>query len=86
MDNDTTVFVGLDVHKDSITVARVGSIATDPVVDVGNIGTRQYAIDRMLAKLAPVSDLTRCHVSFEVQYGVKPTVDAGKCRHFTNRQ
>lgn len=52
MDNDSTVFVGLDVHKDSITVARVGSAATDPVIDVGTIGTRQYAIDRMVSKLS----------------------------------
>lgn len=52
MDNDSTVFVGLDVHKDSNAVARVGSVATDLVVDVGNIGTQQYAIDRMVSKLA----------------------------------
>jgi len=52
MDNDSTVFVGLDVHKDSITVARVGSAATDPVVDVATIGTQQYAIDRLIARLS----------------------------------
>ena len=52
MDNDSTVFIGLDVHKDSIAVARVGSASSDPVIDVATIGTQQYAIDRMLAKLA----------------------------------
>jgi transposase len=51
MDNDSTVYVGLDVHKDSITVARVGSAPGEPVVLVGKIGTQQYAIDRLLNKL-----------------------------------
>lgn len=52
MANDTTVFVGLDVHKDSITVACVGSDPTDSPIDVGTIGTQQYAIDRLIKKLA----------------------------------
>ena len=52
MDNDSTVFIGLDVHKDSIAIARVGSASSDPVIDVATIGTQQYAIDRMLAKLS----------------------------------
>lgn len=52
MDNDSTVFIGLDVHKDSIAVARVGSASSDPVIDVATIGTQHYAIDRMLAKLS----------------------------------
>ncbi len=51
MDNDSTVYIGLDVHKDSIVVARVGSATGEPVVDVGSIGTQQYAIDRLLSKL-----------------------------------
>lgn len=52
MDNDSTVFVGLDVHKDTIAVARVGTGSDDPVVDVATIGTQQYAIDRLIAKLS----------------------------------
>jgi transposase len=51
INNDSTGYIGLDVHKDSIAVARVGSASTDLVVDIGNIGTQQYAIDRLLAKL-----------------------------------
>lgn len=51
MAHDTTVFVGLDVHKDSITAACVGTDPADPVIDVGTIGTQQYAIDRLLKKL-----------------------------------
>jgi len=52
MAHDTTVFVGLDVHKDSIAVACIGSHLDDAIVDVGTIGTQQYAIDRLLKKLA----------------------------------
>jgi hypothetical protein len=52
MDNDSTVFIGLDVHKDSIAIARVGSATSDPVIDIATIRTRQYAIERMLAKLS----------------------------------
>jgi hypothetical protein len=51
MSNDSTTFVGLDVHKDSITVACVGAATADPVIDVGTIGTQQYSIDRLIRKL-----------------------------------
>lgn len=49
--NDTTVYVGLDVHKDTITTAWVGHEPEAPVVDFGTLGTQQYAIDRMLKKI-----------------------------------
>jgi len=52
MSKDTIFFVGLDVHKDSITAARVGLNPDEPVVDVGTIGTQQYAIDRLCKKLS----------------------------------
>lgn len=52
MKNDSTIFVGLDVHKDSITVACVGLLPDAPVIDIGTIGTQQYAIDRLIAKLS----------------------------------
>jgi transposase len=52
MSNDSTVYVELGVHKDSIAVARIGSATTDPVIDVATIGTQQYAIDRLIAKLS----------------------------------
>ncbi|MDN5871935.1 MAG: hypothetical protein L0H73_14590 [Nitrococcus sp.] len=52
MSHHTIVFVGLDVHKDSITVASIGTDADEPVLDVGTIGTQHYAIDRVLKKLA----------------------------------
>lgn len=50
--NDTTVFVGLDVHKDSITAACVDALYDAPVIDLGTVGTQQYAIDRLLKKLS----------------------------------
>jgi len=52
MTNDTTVFVGLDVHKDSITAACVGSDPADSPVDLGTRGTQQYSIDRLIRKLS----------------------------------
>jgi transposase len=52
MTNDSTVFVGLDVHKDSVTVACVGAHPGEPPVDVGTIGAQQYAIDRLIKKLS----------------------------------
>lgn len=51
MPNNTTVFVGLDVHKDSIAVAyAMGASRTEPVF-VGPIGTRQCDIDKLLRRL-----------------------------------
>jgi transposase len=52
MQNDTTVFIGLDVHKDSITAACVGAHPSEQPVDLGTVGTQQYAIDRLLKKLS----------------------------------
>lgn len=52
MSQDTTLFVGLDVHKDSITAACIGADPGDPLIDLGTLGTRQYAIDRLCKKLS----------------------------------
>jgi len=52
MKNDTTVFVGRDVHKDSISVAAVGSSEADPVIEIGRVGTRHYDIERLLKRLS----------------------------------
>jgi transposase len=52
MAHDTTVYVGLDVHKDSITAACVGADPAAPPVDLGTLGTQQYAIDRLIKKLS----------------------------------
>jgi transposase len=45
------LFVGLDVHKDSIALAHAQGQSTDPPVFVGAIGTRQADIDQMVRRL-----------------------------------
>ena len=51
MPQPTTLFVGLDVHKDSISVAHAEGHRTDPPHFVGAIGTRQADIDKLLRRL-----------------------------------
>ena len=46
MAQSTPLFVGLDVHKDSIAVAHAGGDAAPPVF-VGEIGSRQVDIDQL---------------------------------------
>ncbi len=70
--NDTTVYVGLDVHKDTITTASVGAEPEAPVVDLGTIGTQHYAIDRLLKKLTP-------------QGRLKLVYEAGPCGFWLHR-
>ncbi len=41
MAQPTPLFVGLDVHKDSIAVAHAQGQSADPPVFVGEIGTRR---------------------------------------------
>jgi transposase len=49
MKNDSTVYVGLDVHKESITVAY--AIDTGEVESLGKIGTTQAELDRLCKRL-----------------------------------
>ena len=48
MGNSTPLFVGLDVHKDSIAVAHARGECADPPVVVGEIGTREADIDKLI--------------------------------------
>jgi transposase len=50
MKNDSTLHVGLDVHKDSIVVGYASSRGGDPV-HLGAIGPRQCDIDALVHKL-----------------------------------
>ncbi len=50
MPQSTPLFVGLDVHKDSIAVAHASGDAAPPVF-VGEIGSRQADIDQLLRRL-----------------------------------
>lgn len=51
MPKGTPLFVGLDVHKDSIAVAHAAGGTTDPPVFVGSIGTRQADIEKLVRRL-----------------------------------
>ena len=51
MAHSSTLFVGLDVHKETIAVAYVGEEREAEVGAVGTIGTRQCDIDKLIRKL-----------------------------------
>ena len=51
MAHTSTLFVGLDVHTETIAVASVGEEREAEVVFLGTIGTRQCDIDRLIRKL-----------------------------------
>src|SRR5438128_12345731 len=48
MHQSSTLYVGLDVHKESIAVAYVAAAHHAEVVSLGNIGTRQSDIDKLI--------------------------------------
>ena len=51
MEESSTIYVGLDVHKDSIAVAYAPEDRGAEVVSLGTIGTRQCDIDKLIRKL-----------------------------------
>ena len=51
MTHYTTLFVGLDVHKDSISVAYAPEDRSEGVTFVGPIGTKQCDIDKLIRRL-----------------------------------
>lgn len=51
MQEPTPLFVGLDVHKDSIAVAHAAGGSSEPACFVGPIGTRQADIDKLVRRL-----------------------------------
>jgi transposase len=66
MQKTTTMFVGLNVHKDQIAAAYTASDPGSEVVFVGQIGTHQCDIDKLARRLqskgstvAEIGDLTR---------------------------
>jgi len=50
-ESSKTLYVGLDVHKDSIAVAYAPDDRGAEVVSLGAIGTRQCDIDKLIRKL-----------------------------------
>ena len=51
MEKSSTIYVGLDVHKDSIAVAYAPEDRGADVVSLGTIGTRQCDIDKLIRRL-----------------------------------
>jgi transposase len=51
MSHSSTLFVGMDVHKDSIAVAYVAQDHGAEVTYLGTIGTRQCDIDQLIRKM-----------------------------------
>ena len=51
MAEPTPLFVGLDVHKDSIAVAHAQDQTADPPVFLGTVGTRQADLDKLIRRL-----------------------------------
>jgi hypothetical protein len=62
----TKLFVGLDVHKDSIAVAYAPEQRGAEIISLGNFGTRHCDIDKFLKKL-----LSHSNNSFGVQLRAK---------------
>jgi transposase len=51
MGQSTPLYVGLDVHKDTIAVAHAQGQSADPPVFVGEIGPRQADLDKLIRRL-----------------------------------
>ena len=51
MNQSTTLFVGLDVHKDTIAVAYAPDERGAEAVFLGPVGTRQCDIDKLIRRL-----------------------------------
>ena len=58
-ESSRTLYVGLDVHKESIAVAYAPEERGTEVVSLGATGTRQSDIDKLKAKIEAVG--TRAH-------------------------
>jgi len=51
MQQSSTLYIGFDVHKESIAVAYVAQDHGAEVISLGTIGTRQCDIDKLLRQL-----------------------------------
>ena len=73
MAKDSTLFVGSDVHKETIAVAYVAEEREAAVGTLGTIGTRQYDIAKLLRQLQ--SKGKTLHLGYE----------AGPCGYWLSR-
>jgi transposase len=60
MAQSRTLYVGMDVHQDSIAVAYVAQDYGAAVVSLGTIGTRQCDIDKLIRRLQSKSQQLVC--------------------------
>src|SRR5262245_53928023 len=51
MSQSNTLFIGMDVHKETIAVAYVAQDHSAEVTSLGTIGTRQCDIDHLVRKM-----------------------------------
>jgi transposase len=56
MSDFSTLYVGLDVHKDAIAIAYAPDVREADVTSLGMIGTRHCDIDQPKRKLSPRAD------------------------------
>jgi transposase len=71
MAKSTTLFVGLDTHKEFNTVAYAEGATTDPPVFVGPVGTRQADIDKLVRRLhSKASHLVFAYEAGPTGYGL----------------
>ena len=73
MHQSSTLYVGLDVHKESIAVAYIAQEPHAEVISLGNIGTRQCDIDKLVRRLQSKSP----HLVF--------VYEAGPCGYWLSR-
>ncbi len=71
--SNTKLFIGLDVHKDSIAVAYAPEQRGAEIISLGSFGTRHCDIDKILKKLLPHS------------FNLVFTYEAGPCGYWLYR-
>ncbi len=75
MTEPTTLFVGLDVHKDSMAVAHASADHASEIVYVGQVGTREAALDKLLRRLhSHASSLVVAYEAGPCGYGLYRTL------------
>ena len=81
MAQSTPLFVGLDVHKDSIAVAHAAGGSAEPPVFVGAIGPRQADLDQLLCRLHLADQTVRNALSGDALDCTKGDRGNGTARH-----